>query len=207
MNSLFLHFSSFLSPFEGSKYSSALNFAVVTCLEPFFYLNEEVLVLISWVIFVVVASFYSSTIIENTFEETREKFYKNLVLSFDFKKKILGIELYPIYFWNDNSSAWVWTYTYEYPYPSADDKHKINDLEKISEEIKEMRKFLGDFAKEYNPQDKDEDYPFHEIDYPQDKDEDYPFYENNNPQDKDEDYPLHENNHPQDKDEDYPFGP
>jgi hypothetical protein len=91
MNSLFLHFSSFLSPFEGSKYSSALNFAVVTCLEPFFYLNEEVLVLISWVIFVVVASVYSSTIIENTFEETREKFYKNLVLSFDFKKKALEI--------------------------------------------------------------------------------------------------------------------
>jgi hypothetical protein len=91
MNLLFLHFSSFLNPFDDSKYASVLNFAGVTYLETFFYLNEEVLVLISWVIFVVVASFYSSTIIENTFEETREKFYKNLVLSFDFKKKALEI--------------------------------------------------------------------------------------------------------------------
>jgi hypothetical protein len=83
MNLLFLHFSSFLNP--------VLNFATITYLETLFYLNEEVLVLISWVIFVIVASFYSSTIIENTFEETREKFYKNLVLSFDFKKKALEI--------------------------------------------------------------------------------------------------------------------
>jgi hypothetical protein len=54
-------------------------------------MNEEILVLFSWIVFVSLIYTYTSSLINNTFEEGREKFYKNMILSFDFQEKALEI--------------------------------------------------------------------------------------------------------------------
>jgi len=54
-------------------------------------LDEEVLVLLCWVLFVGLSYIYGSSAINAIFEERREKFYKDMVVSYDFQEKALKI--------------------------------------------------------------------------------------------------------------------
>jgi len=54
-------------------------------------MDEEVLVLLCWVLFVVLAYIYGSSAINAIFEERREKFYKDMVVSYDFQEESLKI--------------------------------------------------------------------------------------------------------------------
>jgi len=50
-------------------------------------MDEEVLVLLCWVLFVGLAYTYGSNAINAMFEERREKFYKDMVVSYDFQEE------------------------------------------------------------------------------------------------------------------------
>ena len=54
-------------------------------------MDEEVLVLLCWVLFVGLAYTYGSSAINAIFEERREKFYKDMVVSYDFQEEALKI--------------------------------------------------------------------------------------------------------------------
>jgi hypothetical protein len=54
-------------------------------------MDEEVLVLLCWVVFVVFAYTYGSDAINATFEERRAKFYKDMVVSYDFREEALKV--------------------------------------------------------------------------------------------------------------------
>jgi hypothetical protein len=54
-------------------------------------MDEEVLVLLCWVLFVGLAYTYGSSAINGIFDERREKFYKDMVISFDFQEEALKV--------------------------------------------------------------------------------------------------------------------
>lgn len=54
-------------------------------------MDEEVLVLLCWVVFVCLAYTYGSSAINSIFEERRDKFYKDMVISYDFKEEALKV--------------------------------------------------------------------------------------------------------------------
>ncbi len=54
-------------------------------------MDEEVLVLLCWVLFVGLAYTYGSSAINGMFEERREKFYKDMVVSYDFQEGALKV--------------------------------------------------------------------------------------------------------------------
>jgi len=54
-------------------------------------MDEEVLVLLCWVLFVGLAYTYGSGAINAMFEERREKFYKDMVVSYDFQEDALKV--------------------------------------------------------------------------------------------------------------------
>lgn len=59
----------------------------------FIVLDEEVLVLFCWVVFVILAYTYGHEGVNNFFEEEREKIYKNLVKSYNFKEESLKLSI------------------------------------------------------------------------------------------------------------------
>jgi hypothetical protein len=54
-------------------------------------MDEEVLVLLCWVLFVGLSYICGSTTINIIFEERRAKFYKDMVVSYDFQKEFLNV--------------------------------------------------------------------------------------------------------------------
>ena len=54
-------------------------------------LDEEVLVLLCWVVFVALAYAYGSSAVNAMFDEKREKSYKDIVASYDFKEEALKV--------------------------------------------------------------------------------------------------------------------
>jgi hypothetical protein len=54
-------------------------------------MDEEVLVLLCWAIFVALAYAYGSEAVNSMFEEKREKFYKDIVSSYDFQEEALKV--------------------------------------------------------------------------------------------------------------------
>lgn len=54
-------------------------------------MDEEVLVLLCWVVFVCLAYTYGSAAVNAMFEERREKFFKDMVISYDFKEEALKV--------------------------------------------------------------------------------------------------------------------
>jgi len=54
-------------------------------------MDEEVLVLLCWILFVTLTYIYGSSVIGALFEERNKKFYKDMVTSYDFQEKALKI--------------------------------------------------------------------------------------------------------------------
>tara|TARA_R110001592_G_scaffold150202_5_gene376023 strand:- start:8103 stop:8657 length:555 start_codon:yes stop_codon:yes gene_type:complete len=75
--------------------SQALNYLYVflgtTCIMGLLVMDEEVLVLLCWVLFVGLSYVYGSSAINAIFEERREKFYKDMVVSYDFQEEALKV--------------------------------------------------------------------------------------------------------------------
>jgi len=75
--------------------SQALNYLYVflgsTGVMSVLVMDEEVLVLLCWVLFVGLAYTYGSSAINAIFEERREKFYKDMVISYDFQEEALKV--------------------------------------------------------------------------------------------------------------------
>lgn len=75
--------------------SQALNylyvFLVTGVIMSVLVMDEEVLVLLCWVLFVGLAYTYGSSAINAIFEDRREKFYKEMVVSYDFQEEALKV--------------------------------------------------------------------------------------------------------------------
>jgi hypothetical protein len=54
-------------------------------------MDEEVLVLLCWVVFVCLAYAYGGGAVNAMFEDRREKFYKDIVISYDLKEEALKV--------------------------------------------------------------------------------------------------------------------
>ena len=54
-------------------------------------LDEEVLVLLCWVVFVALAYAYGSSAVNAMFEEKREKSYNDIVASYNFKEEAIKV--------------------------------------------------------------------------------------------------------------------
>lgn len=54
-------------------------------------MDEEVLVLLCWAAFVGLAYTYGSSAVNTIFEERRDKFYKDMVVSYDFQEEALKV--------------------------------------------------------------------------------------------------------------------
>lgn len=54
-------------------------------------MDEEVLVLFCWVVFVCLAYNYGATAVNDMFEERRAKFYKDMVVSYDLREEALKV--------------------------------------------------------------------------------------------------------------------
>ena len=75
--------------------SQALNylyvFLVTSVIMSVLVMDEEVLVLLCWILFVGLAYTYGSSTINAIFEDRREKFYKEMVVSYDFQEEALKV--------------------------------------------------------------------------------------------------------------------
>lgn len=75
--------------------SQALNYVYLllgsAALSTILVMDEEVLVLLCWVIFVCLSYGYGSEAINQIFEDRRKKFYKDIAISYDIKEETLKV--------------------------------------------------------------------------------------------------------------------